>query len=68
MQYLCLFYGSDNNMYRNYCLYVEDVSPTGPEGVLLTARPPCRSFCVQVNNIHNEIILHSHIHYIYTLQ
>jgi hypothetical protein len=48
MQYLCLFYGSDNSQYRNYCLYQEKVYPDGSQNDLVTARPPCRSFCVQV--------------------
>lgn len=48
MQYLCLFYGSDNNMYRNYCFYQEDVRDPNSNQFLLAARPPCRSFCVQV--------------------
>ena len=30
MQYLCLFYGSDNDMYRNHCIYQEDVSDSNP--------------------------------------
>lgn len=50
MQYLCLFYGSDNNQYRNYCVYQERVNPDGTQNTLVTARPPCRSFCVQVCN------------------
>lgn len=48
MQYLCLFYGSENDMYTNYCLYQEDVSDPNPSFHKVAPRPPCRSFCVQV--------------------
>jgi len=48
MQYLCLFYSSNNPMYTNSCFYHEDVSSPDPTLHLLTTRPPCRSFCVQV--------------------
>lgn len=48
MQYLCLFWGSQNEMYRNYCYWSEDVSDPDPTKHLIAPRPPCRSFCVQV--------------------
>lgn len=48
MQYLCLFYGSDNPMYTNYCVYQEDVTLANKEDHRLAPRPPCKSFCVQV--------------------
>lgn len=48
MQYLCLFWGSQNDMYRNYCYWSEDVSDPDPTKHLIAPRPPCRSFCVQV--------------------
>jgi hypothetical protein len=48
MQYLCLFYGSNNAMYTNYCIFQEDYSDPNPANYLKAARPPCRSFCVQV--------------------
>lgn len=51
MQYLCLFYGSDNNQYRNYCVYQEKVYPDGSQLNLVTAKPPCKSFCVQVSDL-----------------
>jgi hypothetical protein len=49
MQYLCLFWGSDNSMYTNFCIYQEDVSDPNPINHKLSPRQPCRSFCVQVN-------------------
>lgn len=48
MQYLCLYYGTNNNQYRNFCEFQEDVTPVNPKDHLLSQRPPCRSFCVQV--------------------
>lgn len=51
MQYLCLFYGSDNRMYRNYCVYQEDVSSPLASDHKIAPRPPCRSFCVQIASI-----------------
>ncbi|KAJ1432965.1 hypothetical protein B484DRAFT_18384 [Ochromonadaceae sp. CCMP2298] len=49
MQYLCLFYGSNNPMYRNYCTgeFTDPVSGKKRD----TPKPPCRSFCVQVASI-----------------
>jgi hypothetical protein len=47
-QYLCLFYGSHNPMYTNYCIYQEDYTEPDPKDHQIAARPPCRSFCVQV--------------------
>lgn len=48
LQYLCLFWGSQNQMYRNYCYWQEVVDKTNQ---LIAARPPCRSFCVQISEI-----------------
>lgn len=50
MQYLCLFYGSDNSQYRNYCVFQEVVNAQGQQEKQVAARPPCRSFCVQVRD------------------
>jgi hypothetical protein len=46
MQYLCLFWATNNNMYTNYCVYKETVLSNGQLSV--AQRPPCRSFCIQV--------------------
>lgn len=51
MQYLCLWWGSDNSMYRNECQKYEDSSNPNPAEQLKAPRPPCRSFCVQVAEI-----------------
>lgn len=51
MQYLCLFYGSDNEMYINKCINQEDVTDSNPVNHKVTPRPPCRSFCVQVAEV-----------------
>ena len=51
MQYLCLFWGSDNLMYTNYCVYKEDVTNSDPATHRIAPKPPCRSFCVQVADI-----------------
>ena len=51
MQYLCLFYGSDNDMYTNECLNQEDVRDSNPVNHKVAPRPPCRSFCVQVAEV-----------------
>lgn len=48
MQYLCLFYGSNNVMYKNWCQFVEDVRDALPANHKVAPRYPCRSFCVQV--------------------
>eukprot|EP01039_Chlorochromonas_danica_P002272 gene2272-2487_t len=47
MQYLCLFYGTNNEMYTNYCVYQETTDPVSSIKTV-TQRPPCHSFCVQV--------------------
>jgi len=49
MQYLCLFYGSNNAMYRNYC--PEDTTAANSDLHEITPKAPCRSFCVQVATI-----------------
>jgi hypothetical protein len=49
MQYLCLFWGSENLMYTNSCLYKEDTNNAIEELKRFAPRPPCRSFCVQVS-------------------
>jgi hypothetical protein len=46
MQYLCLFWATENPMYSNYCVYKETVLSNGQLSV--AQRPPCKSFCVQV--------------------
>lgn len=51
MQYLCLFYGSNNNMYRNWCQFREDVTPASKAEYKIAPRYPCRSFCVQVATV-----------------
>lgn len=51
MQYLCLFYGSNNNMYRNWCQFREDVSSANRAEHRVAPRYPCRSFCVQVATV-----------------
>ena len=51
MQYLCLFWGSDNQMYKNLCAWQEDVSSPNPADHIIAPKPPCRSFCVQVADI-----------------
>jgi len=51
MQYLCLYWGSDNEMYTNLCIYQEDVSSPNPVNHKVAPRPPCRSFCVQVAEV-----------------
>lgn len=51
MQYLCLFYGSNNAMYTNYCIFQEDYTPPKVEDQLIAPRPPCRSFCVQIATV-----------------
>lgn len=48
LQYLCLFWASQNDMYDNYCFWLEDVSSPNPDEHQIAPRPPCRSFCVQV--------------------
>ncbi len=51
MQYLCMFWGSENLMYTNVCLYQEDTNNAIPELKRFAPRPPCRSFCVQVATV-----------------
>lgn len=51
MQYLCLFWASDNSMYTNCCVFQEDTSDADPKKHLIAPRPPCRSFCTQVAEI-----------------
>ena len=46
MQYLCLFYGSNNAMYTNHCK--DDLTGVNPADHVYVPRYPCRSFCVQV--------------------
>lgn len=48
MQYLCLFWASDNSQYGNSCIAREKTDFPDPANYLLAPRPPCRSFCVQV--------------------
>ena len=51
MQYLCLFWGSDNLMYTNLCAWNESVKDPDPTKHILVPKPPCRSFCIQVADI-----------------
>lgn len=51
LQYLCLFWGSQNDMYDNYCFWMEDVSSPNPDEHQIAPRPPCRSFCVQIAEV-----------------
>jgi len=51
MQYVCLFYGSNNNMYENLCLYREEITDSQQANHKIAPRPPCRSFCVQIATI-----------------
>ena len=51
LQYLCLFWASQNDMYDNYCFWMEDVSSPNPDEHQIAPRPPCRSFCVQVMSV-----------------
>jgi hypothetical protein len=48
MQYLCLFWGTENDMYTNLCYWKEETQDPDPTKHEVTGRPPCRSFCVQV--------------------
>ena len=48
LQYLCLFWGSDNNAYVNGCRAKEDSTSEDTQLHVTAPRPPCRSFCVQV--------------------
>jgi hypothetical protein len=48
MQYLCLFYGSDNEMYTNNCIYQENVTDPNRANHKVAPRAPCKGFCVQV--------------------
>lgn len=65
MEYFCLYFGTENTMYRNSCFYLEDVSDPNPAKHKVTQRPPCRSFCVQVASLcandHNFLQLCSNI-------
>lgn len=51
MQYLCLFYGSNNPMYTNYCVYQEEDTDPLPANKRFAPRPPCRGFCTQVMEV-----------------
>lgn len=51
LQYLCLFWASQNDMYDNYCFWLEDVSSPNPDEHQIAPRPPCRSFCVQIAEV-----------------
>lgn len=46
MQYLCLFWGSQNLMYTNECIDYERAG--GNEDPLQSPRYPCKGFCIQV--------------------
>lgn len=51
MQYLCLFWGSNNDQYTNFCVFQEDVTDANPQNHKVAPRPPCRSFCTQIATI-----------------
>lgn len=51
MQYLCLFWGSNNDMYENLCIYKEEVTSVNKLDHKVSPRPPCRSFCVQIAQV-----------------
>eukprot|EP01041_Mallomonas_annulata_P008451 gene8451-17423_t len=51
MQYLCLFWASDNYMYRNSCIDKEDTTGPDPADHRLSPRYPCRSFCIQIAKV-----------------
>lgn len=51
MQYLCLFWGTENDMYTNLCFWREETQDPDPRKHKVTGRPPCRSFCVQVRTL-----------------
>jgi hypothetical protein len=51
LQYLCLFWGSDNRMYSNKCIHKEQTTAQLPSSHVLAPRPPCRSFCIQVAEV-----------------
>lgn len=51
MQYLCLFWGSDNNMYTNHCINQEDYTSVNPLFHKISPRPPCRRYEILLINI-----------------
>lgn len=51
MQYLCLFYGSDSPMYRNYCIFRRELISPVQERQVFARVPPCKSFCVQIATV-----------------
>lgn len=51
MQYLCLFWGSNNDMYVNKCDILDSVNRPLKKEHLHTQTPPCRSFCVQIAEV-----------------
>jgi len=56
MEYLCLFYGSNNTMYTNHCVGQEEVKSPNPANHRVAPRPPCRSFCVQVKSSKTHLL------------
>jgi hypothetical protein len=51
MQYLCLFWGSNNTMYTNRCKSRDRSDlPVGNKQIHIQT-PPCRSFCVQIAEV-----------------
>jgi hypothetical protein len=55
MEYLCLFWGTQNDMYVNLCFWKEETQNPDPTKHKATRRPPCRSFCVQVFDSHCSV-------------
>merc|ERR1712072_1366719 len=51
MQYLCLFWGSNNTMYKNDCSALDVASRPLKNKQIHTQTPPCRSFCVQIAEV-----------------
>lgn len=51
MQYLCLFWGSNNTMYNNGCNALDEVNRPLKNKQIHTQTPPCRSFCVQIAEV-----------------
>ena len=51
MQYLCLFWGSNNTMYDNGCNALDEVNRPLKNKQINTQTPPCRSFCVQIAEV-----------------
>lgn len=51
MQYMCLFWGSNNTMYNNECSALDITNRPLLNKQIRTQTPPCRSFCVQIAEV-----------------